>query len=113
MVRDLHLDVEVLGAPTVREADGLAASSRNVPLDEPGRRASLALHRALQESIRLVDGGERSPQRVEQAARAVLAREERLDVDYVQVVSARDLSEVKRLEGLVLVLISARVKVDG
>jgi pantoate--beta-alanine ligase len=113
MVRDLDLPVEIVGAPTVREADGVAASSRNLHLDEPARRAAAAIHRSLQEAIRLVESGERSPQRVEEAVRAILEAEPLLAVDSVKAVGARDLAELKRLGGLVLVLVSVRVTVEG
>ena len=113
MARDLDVDVEIVGAPTVRDADGVAASSRNAYLDEPSRQAARALWRSLEDAARLVEAGERSPQRIEDAARAILAAEERIDVDYVRAVDAADLSELKRLAGSVLILVSARVKIDG
>ena len=113
MVRDLHVQVELLGAPTVREADGLAASSRNARLDAESRKAATAIHRALQEAIRLVDAGERSPQKIEESVTTALAREPLLEVDYVRAVSAKDLSDLKRLQGLVLVLVSVKAKLAG
>ena len=113
MARDLDLSTEIVGAPTVREADGVAASSRNIYLDETGRRSARALYRALQEALRLVEAGERSPQVVEEAARAILAAEARIEIDYVEAVSAIDLARPKRLSGPCLVLLSAKVKMDG
>ena len=113
MARDLNLAVEIVGAPTLREADGVAASSRNVLLDEIGRRSARALYRALQEAVRLVDAGERSPQVVEDAAKAILRADERIEIDYVEAVSADDLGKQKRLSGAILVLISVKVKMDG
>jgi pantoate--beta-alanine ligase len=113
MVRDLDVEVEIVGAPTVREADGLAASSRNQFLDEPARRAAGAIYRGLQEAIRLVESGERSPQRVEETVQAVLAAEPLLAIDYVKAVSARDLAEPKRLAGLVLILVAVKARVEG
>ena len=58
MVRDLHMDIEVIPAPTVREADGLAMSSRNSYLDNQQRAAAPALYQALQEAAEALRGGE-------------------------------------------------------
>src|SRR5438105_837571 len=69
MVRDLNFPVEIIGAPTVREADGLACSSRNQYLNTTERRQAPVLQRALQEARRLVAQGERSTQPILAAAR--------------------------------------------
>lgn len=113
MVEDLNLDVEIAGAPTVREPDGIAASTRNRYLDDEGRQAARALYRALQEGVKLIEGGERSPARVAERVREVLGQEERLTVDYAAAVDPTSLLEPKRLSGLVLVLVSAKLEVDG
>ncbi|GAA2353099.1 pantothenate synthetase [Catellatospora methionotrophica] len=84
MVHDLELGVEIVGVPTVREADGLALSSRNRYLSEAERRAALALSRALR-----AGAAERDPGAVLAAARAELTG---LDVDYLALRGA-DLSE--------------------
>ncbi|GAB2933907.1 pantoate--beta-alanine ligase [Rhodococcus aerolatus] len=81
-VADLDLDVRVVGVPTVREPDGLALSSRNVRLDDESRRASVALSAALVAGAHAAQGG---PDAVLAAARAVLAAEPGLDVDYLEV----------------------------
>jgi len=58
MVRDLHMSIEVIPAPTVREADGLAMSSRNSYLDDQQRAAAPALYQALQEAAEALRGGD-------------------------------------------------------
>ena len=58
MVRDLHMGIEVITAPTVREADGLAMSSRNSYLDDQQRAAAPALYQALQEAAEALRGGD-------------------------------------------------------
>ena len=58
MVRDLHMGIEVIPAPTVREADGLAMSSRNSYLDDQQRAAAPALYQALQEAAEALRGGD-------------------------------------------------------
>src|SRR6185503_20014057 len=58
LVRDLHLPVEIVAGPTVRESDGLAMSSRNAYLSTEERRAATVLHRALRDAEALIAGGE-------------------------------------------------------
>ena len=81
MVRDLNLEVNVIGVPIVREADGLARSSRNVYLDAEQRAAAVALSAALQAGARVSAGG---PGVVLDSARAVLDKEPGVDVDYLE-----------------------------
>ena len=81
MVRDLDVDVHVVGVPTVREPDGLARSSRNAYLDDDDRRAAVAISAALAAGQY---AGEQGPTAVLDAARGVLATEPRLDVEYVE-----------------------------
>lgn len=80
MVRDLDLEVTVIGVPIVREPDGLALSSRNVYLDAAQRAAAVALSAALSAGARVSAGG---PDAVLDSARAVLDQEPLVDVDYL------------------------------
>jgi len=81
LVRDLDLDVKVIGVPIVREPDGLALSSRNVYLDAERRAAAVALSAALSAGARVSAGG---PDVVLDSARAVLDKEPGVDVDYLE-----------------------------
>lgn len=91
MVRDLFMDVEIVGMPIVREPDGLAMSSRNAYLSADERARALALSRALLEARERAAGGERDAAALRARARARLegagAR-----VDYVEIVDARTLA---------------------
>ena len=105
MVADLNLPIEVRGQPTVREADGLAMSSRNLRLSSEQREQAPVLHRALQEGVRVIDAGERSPNVVEQAIREVLATATLAeDPDYVAVVDAESLRAPDVLGGEIRLL---------
>jgi pantoate--beta-alanine ligase len=72
MVADLCLRVEIIGAPTVREADGLAMSSRNQYLDEEQRKLAPAIYRQLQQSVAALASGSREFAKIEGAGRAAL-----------------------------------------
>ncbi|MBK5095518.1 MAG: pantoate--beta-alanine ligase, partial [Deltaproteobacteria bacterium] len=96
MVRDLDLDIEVVAAPTVREADGLAMSSRNKYLEEGDRKAARCLSRGLFLARNLFLEGERDPMRVTAAARAAIEAEGRAALEYVE---ARDPETLRPLAG--------------
>lgn len=89
MVADLNLPVSVVGAPTVREPDGLALSSRNRYLSPEDRVAGLALSRALN-----AGAGQRTPAEIRRTALAVLAAEPSLAVDYLVLVDPATFAEV-------------------
>jgi pantoate--beta-alanine ligase len=94
MVRDLNLPVEIIGAPTVREADGLACSSRNQYLNQAEREQAPALQRALQEARRLTANGERSAPVILEAARKVIAAAPLGRIDYLELVDAGTLQPI-------------------
>jgi pantoate--beta-alanine ligase len=96
MVRDLNLPVDVVVVPTVREADGLALSSRNAYLDEEARRRALSLSRGLLAAKAAFDGGERQAAKLVDLARAPLA-----DVDSVQYLELVDAQGLEPLQGAV------------
>ena len=109
MAHDLDLPVEVVGAPTVREEDGLAMSSRNTYLSPEERRAAVCLYEALARGAWLVEGGERDAR----VLRAELARrigaEPLAGLDYVAVVDEDTFEEVDRVGGHARALVAARI----
>ena len=107
MVRDLHMSVEVLGMPTVREADGLAMSSRNTYLLPEQRKAALSLHRSLQKAKELLQKGERKADRIIHEVRGILQSEPLVRVDYAQICDATTLQDVDRIEGDVVIALAA------
>jgi pantoate--beta-alanine ligase len=107
MVRDLNFDVEIVGAPIVREADGLALSSRNRNLDPEARRQATALVRALGAAEAAVGAGERDAERVLHAARAEIAKAPRAQVDYAELRDPDTLAPAPaRLDGPVLLALA-------
>lgn len=109
MVRDLDLDTEIAGCPIVREADGLALSSRNAYLSGDSRRAATVLYRSLDAVKRTIEAGERSIARLVETARNVFAGEPGAAVDYVEIVDAETLEPVVSLRGTCYALVAAVV----
>jgi pantoate--beta-alanine ligase len=109
MVRDFNLPVEVVVAPTVREHDGLALSSRNVFLDPPARAAATALYRSLRRGVELFRGGERRSLALTDAARHVLAGTTGVTPDYVACAAPDDLAPVDMVDAATVLLVAARV----
>jgi pantoate--beta-alanine ligase len=98
LVADLHLPVRVVGAPLVRDADGLALSSRNAYLDAETRRRALALPRALAAAAAAVRGGARAAAPLLAEARAAIAAAGAA-VDYVEIVDPERLTPLAELTG--------------
>ena len=91
MVRDLRFPVEILPGPTVRESDGLARSSRNQYLTADQRPQAVCLRRALDECEHLFAAGERDPQKLVAAMRALVAKYPAAKIDYLAVVDDKTL----------------------
>ena len=108
MVKDLAFDLAIVVCPIVREADGLAMSSRNANLSPRHRSDAVVLSRSLKEARRMIAGGERDPaviiRRMERYIRAVPEAE----IDYVAVVDARSLADMETLKGEVLVAVAVK-----
>jgi pantoate--beta-alanine ligase len=97
MVHDLHMPVEVIGCPTIREHDALALSSRNVYLSLPEREAALALPQALFQAKHLCTAGERDVARLQAVVHHRLANEPLIRPDYVAIVHPHTLQPLASL----------------
>jgi len=105
LVRDLGFPVRIVAVPTVREADGLAMSSRNAYLDPPQRQLAPVIHQALTEAAQAFTAGETDPAPLESLTIARLAKTPGLAIDYVVVVDDTTLSRPPRAApGSVLVV---------
>jgi pantoate--beta-alanine ligase len=110
MVRDLRFDVEIAGAPTVREPDGLALSSRNANLDPDARRQAVVLSRALDAADREVAAGERAAARILAAVRGEIGKAPRAAIDYVELCDPETLDLVAgELVGPTLLALAVRI----
>lgn len=109
MVRDLSMDVEIVGCPIIREPDGLAKSSRNTYLSPQERRAAVVLSRALAEGRKALAEGKRSAQAITGIIRGVLESEPLAQPEYVELVDWETLEPVETADRPVLAAIAVRI----
>ncbi|MBR0027958.1 MAG: pantoate--beta-alanine ligase [Clostridia bacterium] len=95
MVKDLNFDIEIVGCPIIREADGLAKSSRNTYLSADERKAALCLSRSLETGKKMIENGELSAAKVVDTIKAEIEKEPLAKIDYVEMV---DLNNLETLE---------------
>ncbi|MET0727232.1 MAG: pantoate--beta-alanine ligase [Acidimicrobiales bacterium] len=108
MVHDLSLPVEVVGCPTVREADGLALSSRNAYLTAAERAAAPIVHAALQAARAAIRDGETDPAAVRAAMASLIEAEPLAELDYAEVVDAATFAVPDPLRGTLRLLAAVR-----
>jgi pantoate--beta-alanine ligase len=99
MVRDLNMNLRIVGVPTVRESDGLAMSSRNRHLCPEERHVAPLLYQALLAAGRAIASGATDPAEVRGAALALLAREPLFKVEYLEVVDPEEMQPVRQIAG--------------
>ena len=109
MVQDLRLPVRVRVLPTIREADGLAMSSRNAYLSQAQRRQAGVLFRALTSAEDAIHDGERDPQRLRRRISRLIQQQPRVRAQGIAIVDAETLASLKVLRGRVAMLVEARV----
>jgi pantoate--beta-alanine ligase len=97
MVRDLNFPIEIIGVPTVREADGLALSSRNQYLNTDERAQATVLYRAMTRVKELADRGQKSVRELIDLAKGVIASANSSRVDYISIVDADNLQPLETL----------------
>lgn len=102
MVNDLNFNLEIVGCPIIREADGLAKSSRNTYLSPEERQAALILSKSLERGRELIEAGERNAEIIKQAVTDLIQTEPLARIDYVELVDWNTLEPVERIEGPVL-----------
>lgn len=109
MVRDLSYGIQLVGCPIVREADGLAKSSRNTYLNPQERQAALVLSQAVKLGQELVAQGERDAAKLVAAMSAHIAAQPLARIDYVEAVDGVTMETVETLQGTVLVAMAVYI----
>ena len=94
MAADLNMNLEVVAAPTVREPDGLAMSSRNTYLNPEERRAAVVLYQAITLAQQSWSQGEMNAERLRQEMITLIQKEPLADIDYVSIANAETLDEL-------------------
>jgi len=110
MAQDLHLDIEIVGCPIVRDADGLALSSRNAYLGEAERRAAPVLHRALRAAADRAAAGETDAACLVDLVREKISAEPLARIDYVEAVDDDTLEPVASVRGRVLLAVAVHFR---
>ncbi len=109
IVADLNMNLEVVIAPTVREPDGLAMSSRNTFLNPEERQAALVLWKSLNLAQQLWSKGERNAERVRQQMIAFIQKEPLAQIDYVSIANPKTLEELMEIDRPALVSLAVRI----
>ncbi len=109
MVRDLNMDIEIVGCPIIRETDGLAKSSRNTYLSPVERSAALILNSSLSTGRQLLEKGEKNSQILVRAITEKIQTEPYAKIDYIEVVDADTLEKVDFIEKPVLVALAVYI----
>lgn len=106
LVESLNYPVKIIAAPTVREPDGLAMSSRNIYLNPEQRVQSTVLCKSLQRAKALIESGERDARKVIAEMEKLIATASEAKIDYVEIVRAKDLQPVETVSGQILIALA-------
>jgi pantoate--beta-alanine ligase len=109
MVKDLCMEIEIIGMPTIREADGLAMSSRNSYLSPKERQAALALYRSLKKAEDLLQKEECLAEKIQKGMMEIILSEPLVKIDYVQICNASTLEDVHEIKGEVVIALAVYV----
>lgn len=110
LVRQLNFPLHVVGLPTVREADGLAKSSRNVYLSDKERTEAIALYKSLQYAQQLVESGWKNPVTIKAEVKHLLQNETSGIIDYVEILSYPNLEMLTNIDEQIIVAIAVQFK---
>lgn len=109
MVKDLNMPLTVVGCPIIREADGLAKSSRNTYLTPEERTAALVLSRSVFLGKEMAEQGEKDCGKITSAMTALIREEPLAEIDYVKIVDADTMQQVEEIRGAVLGAVAVRI----
>lgn len=109
MVRDLNVNIEIVGCPIIREDDGLAKSSRNTYLSSEERQAATVLNKALIAGKQMVEEGEKSALAVKKRIEDIISKEPHAKIDYVEITDWNSIEPVDIIDGSILCAIAVYI----
>jgi pantoate--beta-alanine ligase len=109
MVRDLNFDIEVVGAPTVRESGGLAMSSRNTYLTPDQRISALSLNKSLQKAQSLVENGLKDADKIIDTAAELIRPHPETEIDYITICDPETLDDIKTIDKPALMALAVNI----
>ena len=109
MTKDLDMQVKIRIMPIVREKDGLAMSSRNIYLNPEERAQALCIYKSLKLAQRLFNKGERDTKEIIKRMSQLINENRKADIDYISIVDAEELRDVKRIFGQAMVSVAVRI----
>ena len=109
MVRDLNVNIEIVGCPIIREDDGLAKSSRNTYLSSEERQAATVLNKALIAGKQMVEEGEKSALAVKTRIEDIISKEPHAKIDYVEITDWNSIEPVDIIDGSILCAIAVYI----
>lgn len=109
MVRDLNMDIEIVGCPIIREPDGLAKSSRNTYLSPESRKQAVVLSKAVFAAKKRIEDGERDAAKIKACMRDMIQSVPLTDIDYVEIVDMNTMKALDVIEGEVLCAVAVNV----
>ena len=109
MTRDLNFDIKIVGAPIIREKDGLALSSRNTYLSKGQRPAALSLHQSLLKAQNMVASGTTAASEIREAATAIIGGYLETEIDYISLSDPDTLAEVETITGPTLMALAVQI----
>lgn len=107
MVKDLNMDIEIIGLPIIREEDGLAKSSRNQYLSEKERRDALVLHQALAKAQALIESGERGVDVLRETMKKHIEKVP-CDIDYIKIVDGDTLRDLDKITTTAIIALAVK-----
>jgi pantoate--beta-alanine ligase len=109
MVADLNMPLKIVVCPTVRDSDGLAASSRNQYLTDQQRKDATLIYKSLQKCQQMVDAGVTDPRKIITQMREILSQVPSIKIEYVSIVDAETLEPIDPIAGKILAAVAVRI----
>lgn len=108
LIKDLNFPIKLVGLPTIREASGLAKSSRNVNLTPDELQQSVWLYKSLQAAQQLIVDGEKCPDKIIDAVKEIITRNTNGKIDYVEIYQYPTLKSVRKLNDQIIIAIAVQ-----